>query len=89
LPYYGNAAGCTAYAMDKADFNAALKNPDGALWSLSPQSGTIIDTVTPKGPLPMMGPGNGIWPGWVCVQGSPQSIAYIAQVKAGSYPGYA
>jgi hypothetical protein len=44
IAFYGNATSCTKYRMAAIDFTYASQQvPDKALWSLTPQSGTIVD----------------------------------------------
>jgi hypothetical protein len=41
--YYGDASGCTKFDLAPIDYAEALRRPDGAKWSTSPQFGTIVD----------------------------------------------
>jgi hypothetical protein len=43
IAYYGDANSCTKFKMHPIDWKAAQKAPDAAKWSLSAQSGTVID----------------------------------------------
>ncbi len=43
IAFFGNSTSCRRYRLDAIDFAAAKTSPSGALWSLSAQSGTIVD----------------------------------------------
>jgi hypothetical protein len=43
VAFYGTSASCVKYLLHPIDWTAAQMAPDKALWSLSAQSGTIID----------------------------------------------
>jgi hypothetical protein len=43
VAYYGTSASCVKYRLHPQDWQAAQQAPDAALWSLSAQSGTVID----------------------------------------------
>jgi hypothetical protein len=47
VAYYGNATSCRKQVLDKNDYAFALTRADGALWALSPQSGTVF-AVSPQ-----------------------------------------
>jgi hypothetical protein len=47
--FYGNAAACQMFILNADDYLrtkgilAGQPNPEGALWALTPQSGTVLD----------------------------------------------
>jgi hypothetical protein len=41
--YYGTSASCQKFLLWQADWDEAQVAPDHALWSLTPQSTTVID----------------------------------------------
>jgi hypothetical protein len=43
VAYYGTAASCVKYLLHPQDWQAAKQAPDAAKWSLSAQSGTVVD----------------------------------------------
>jgi hypothetical protein len=43
IAYYGTSASCVRYRLHPTDWQAAKQAPDASLWSLSAQSGTIVD----------------------------------------------
>jgi hypothetical protein len=43
VAFYGTAASCVKFLLHPVDWAAAQNAPDKALWSLSAQSGTVID----------------------------------------------
>jgi hypothetical protein len=58
VAFYGTAASCTKYLLWAQDWAAAKMSPDNALWSLSAQSGTIIDKSVAKANLMFGDPGS-------------------------------
>jgi hypothetical protein len=76
VAYYGTAASCVRYLLHPIDWSACQNAPDKALWSLSAQSGTIIDKSVAVACLMMGNPGT--------------TIGYVPSAK-GEYlePGYA
>lgn len=58
IAYYGTAVSCERCKMDASDYKQALAGPaaEAAKWSLSAQSGNVIDRTTPIA--------NGCYRGW-------------------------
>ena len=45
--YFGDTDSCSKHAMFAIDVAAALRGPDGAKFSATPQSSTIVDFTKP------------------------------------------